>query len=151
MSVSTAPRTHQPQKRGRTCQNCARAGDICLRPDVMALPDHPGCPDGFRPSQEYILRRYPRLVGHLICQSLGYLTPRAAANLIIAYCGGREFWCEWISHLHSCGVKNPTRYVLEMAVKLRHTHRGYMADYGLARAIIAQSLAGNDPIFASWF
>jgi hypothetical protein len=40
---------------------------------------------------------------------------------------------------------------LLLSYKARHGHHGYMAEYLQARAVILQSLAGNDPLFASWF
>lgn len=65
-------------------------------------------PVGMETELEAVLNSYPRLCSHLICESLGYLTPKAAANLLWHYAQGKEFWCEWISHLAGCGVRNPT-------------------------------------------
>lgn len=54
-------------------------------------------------TQEEVLRRYPRLVAHLICESLGYLTPKSAANWILADKSHNPFWCEWSVHMvQSC-------------------------------------------------
>ncbi len=38
------------------------------------------------------------------------------------------------------------------AIRNRHHHHGYMADYGLARRLVQEAIAHRDPcIFASWF
>ncbi len=34
------------------------------------------------------MQRYPRLVGHMICESLGYFTPESAANALASYIKG---------------------------------------------------------------
>lgn len=41
--------------------------------------------------------------------------------------------------------------VLRNAFASRHRHRGYMAEYWQGRMVCLRSLAGNDPMFASWF
>jgi hypothetical protein len=33
----------------------------------------------------------------------------------------------------------------------RRLHRGFMADYGAARAIVERARAGRHPVLASWF
>lgn len=43
-------------------------------------------------TQDEVLRRWPRVVGHLIAESLGYFTPRAAANAIIMFKLGKPSW-----------------------------------------------------------
>jgi len=113
-------------------------------------------------TQECVLRRYPRLVAHMICESLGYFTPRAAANALIAYKLGRPFYCEMYCHaaqfrnarrdLHDKGsVWTVTRDFPRQAFKNRAHHKGYMAEYAHARAIVAAALKGNHPVLASWF
>lgn len=101
---------------------------------------------------EAILAQFPGLCSHLICESLGYLTPEAAANLLWHCARGEEFWCEWVSHLGSRGVKEPTKSVVRWAIRNRRGHRGPMSDYRAARAIVKRALAtGRYPEFASWF
>ena len=46
-------------------------------------------------SQADVLQRLPCLVAHLICESLGYYTPQAAANAIAYFTRGEAFFCEW--------------------------------------------------------
>ena len=36
----------------------------------------------FPTTQEEVIQRFPRLVAHMICESLGYFTPLAAANAL---------------------------------------------------------------------
>lgn len=111
--------------------------------------------DWNRASPEEIVARYPRLVAHLICESLGYFTPRAAAHALLQFKRGRPFFCEWYTHMAG-GFQNDRvlevgRQVLERAIRGRHRHHGYMADYGQARRVVAAELAGHGPVFASWF
>jgi len=98
-----------------------------------------------------VLNSHRRLCAHLICESLGYLTPLAAANLLKHYVLGREFWCEWVSHLKSQGVRNPTRTVVQWAVRNRRQHSGPMANYQLALTLVKKVLSGGRVEFASWF
>lgn len=105
---------------------------------------------------EEVLHRWPRLVSQLICESLGYFTPRAAANAILEYKRGHAFYCEW--YVHMAGGYNREkvlevgREVIKQAIRTRKYHRGYMADYPTARALVEQVRRGGpDPLFASWF
>jgi hypothetical protein len=39
-----------------------------------------------------------------------------------------------------------------MAIRSRHQHKGYMAEYKLAKKLVDKYLnEGKEPIFASWF
>ena len=59
---------------------------------------------------------------------------------------GRENWCEWID---TCYDRN-TRKAVELAVKSRHPHHGFMAEYKLARAIVDRAvMTGDEPLLAS--
>ena len=101
----------------------------------------PETPDEF-------MRRYPRVTGHIIAESLGYATPTTAARIGLDGLHGRENWCEYI---FSC-YENDARACLQRAIKFRHHHRGYMAEYKLARKLVDEYLdTGDQPIFASWF
>ena len=94
------------------------------------------------------LRRYPRLVAHMICQSLGYFTPTGAALALADALNGHENWCEYVL---SCHGRDPIR-VVRKAIQGRRTHRGYMAHYPKALAIVAREiLTGEQPFLASWF
>ena len=106
-------------------------------------------------TQEDVLKRYPRITAHLICESLGYLTPKLAANWIIAVKEGLPCWCEWSVHMAQ-GFDEKTvlkvcRETLIHAIRHRHCHKGYMADYAYAREIVKAANKNIHPIFASWF
>jgi len=112
-------------------------------------------------NQKEALNRYPILVSHMICQSLGYFTPKSAANALLAYIQGEPFFCEWYSH-QAGGMHPPSfepekllevgRRVVEDSFKSRRTHHGYMADYHRARALVEHVRQGGEgPVFASWF
>ena len=102
-----------------------------------------------------VLQRYPRLTGHLICESLGYFTPASAANAISAHIRKEPFYCEWYIHMESFGKRTILAIgadTLKNAFRNRHHHSGYMAEYQLAKQIVDQVRAGGeDPVFASWF
>lgn len=112
-------------------------------------------------NQQEVLKRYPILVSHMICCSLGYFTPQSAANALLSYVQGEPNFCEWYSHMAG-GMHPPSfdheklrevvRRVLEDSVALRRTHTGYMASYPQARALVEHvRQGGKGPVFASWF
>lgn len=110
--------------------------------------------------QKEILTHYPRLCGHMICESLGYFTPEAAANAVIYYKENKPFFCEWysdISRRRGKGLFDDNEVlqvgkdIIKSAFRNRHGHRGYMAEYRKAQAVIRAALKGEGPIFASWF
>jgi hypothetical protein len=95
-----------------------------------------------------IIGRWPRLIAHVICCSLGYATPECAANIVRDYLAKRENWCEWC---YSCYNRDPGK-VLDHAYCGRHSHQGYMSEYFQAIGIVARKLLFNkSPEFASWF
>ena len=94
------------------------------------------------------MRRYPRLTAHVIAESLGYATPSRAAAIVRDARERRPNYCEWIDACYGCdplpAVKN--------AIRNRHYHKGYMAEYKLALALVRRALdTGDEPVFASWF
>ena len=112
-------------------------------------------------TQKEVLRRYPRLVAHMISESLGYFTPESAANALEAYRQGESFSCEWYTHMGGMykgewpsdkTLLEVGRRVVERSFKNRHHHRGYMARYPQAQALVDHVLqGGKGPVFASWF
>lgn len=100
-----------------------------------------------------VLSRYPRLAAHLICESLGYFTPHAAANAIKHHALGRPFACEWYVHMAGWGrdaLVAVNRETVAAAFRHRGRHQGFMADYRRARELVRQALAGQAPELASW-
>ena len=83
-------------------------------------------------AQDYLCR-YPRICAHIISESLGYATPSKAAIILKDAKEGNENWCEWI---YSCYNRNP-RPAVQSAIRNRHTHKGYMAEYQLALQIVS--------------
>jgi hypothetical protein len=108
---------------------------------------------------EQILERYPRITAHLIAESLGYFTPRGAANAILHYLRKQPFPCEWYSLI---GYQTYGRWpnneeliqigenVLAAAIRERHRHCGFMQWYSAARALVEAEKQGQGPILASW-
>ncbi len=107
-------------------------------------------------STDDVIRRFPRIVSHMICESLGYFTPSAAANAVIFHKRGEPFFCEWYTSFAQgfdrSKVIEVGGQVLKSAIALRRFHKGYMADYGRARGIVERvRRGGKGPEFASWF
>jgi hypothetical protein len=101
-----------------------------------------------------LLIRYRRLSGHLICASLGYLTPRAAEAMLEQYKAGKGYYCEWIYDMQlktGRDMFDLTKDTIQHAIRIRKHNHGYMADIDHAYATINRELAGSGPIFASWF
>lgn len=102
------------------------------------------CPN----NSEAVARRYPRIVAHVIAESLGYATPECAARIVFDLIRRRENWCEWIYSCYSCDP----RKAVAAAIQKRHFHKGYMAEYRHARHLVEEfNTTGNQPEFASWF
>ena len=105
-------------------------------------------------SLDDIIGRYPALTAHMICESLGYFTPRAAANAILQHQRGEPHYCEW--YIDAAGWSGEElvkfgRKTVERAFRRRRGHRGYMAEYARARALVEQERKGKTPImFSSW-
>ncbi len=117
-------------------------------------------------SQQDVLQRLPCLVAHLIAESLGYFTPQSAANAIAHYTKGEAFYCEWfydwaskrfVAGSTKCAdlrdtVKEVEQLAIQNAFKRRHHHRGPMAEFKQALALVLHVRQGGEgPMFASWF
>ncbi len=97
---------------------------------------------------EDYLKRYPRICAHIISESLGYAVPRVAGIILKDADAREENWCEWI---YSCYNRDPSLAV-EGAIRNRHTHKGYMAEYARAKALVDRcNDSGDEPLLASWF
>jgi len=101
-----------------------------------------------------VLRRYPRITAHLICQSGGYFTPESAAGAILDTLYGCECWCELYMHYARFGkpLLEVQREDLQRVIAGRHYHTGYMANYRTARGLVAQVAAYGEPpqMLMSW-
>lgn len=117
-------------------------------------------------SQADVLQRLPCLVAHLIAESLGYFTPQSAANAIAYHTKDEAFFCEWYydwaskrlanGNTKCADLRDTVREVGELAVqnaaRRRTRHRGPMADFTRALALVRHVRQGNEgPAFASWF
>ena len=109
------------------------------------------------------MQRYRCLTAHLIAESLGYFTPRAAALAVAAQKNGESFGCEWYADIamrQNKPVYDPqalmavNRSVIEQAFMRRHRHTGYMAEYQQAKALVQKELddtGSTNGMLASWF
>ena len=97
---------------------------------------------------EKVMKRYPRVVAHIIAESLGYATPSRAAAILRDAKHRQENWCEWI---YSCYNRDPLPAV-QAAIRNRHYHSGFMAEYKMAKALVDRAnQTGAEPMLASWF
>jgi hypothetical protein len=95
------------------------------------------------------MRRYRCLVGHLICQSLGYFTPKAALRAVQSHREQEPFACEWYCHQAHCLAKDyfdrerllqVHRDVIAAAFRGRNGHTGYMTEYEHAKQLIQREI-----------
>jgi hypothetical protein len=109
-------------------------GDRNLAPAPQSIDDY--------------LRRYPRVCAAVIAYSLGYATPRCAANILKDAHDRNKNYCEWI---YECYRADPLPAV-QGAIHARRHLRGYMSDYRTALALVRRANDGGEqPVFASWF
>ena len=105
-------------------------------------------PSGKPTTPSEFLHRYPRITAHLIAESLGYFTPMSATRAGLDAIHNRENCCEYI---YTCFNRN-ARACVEQAIRNRHYHHGYMAEYKLAKELVDRAMkTGEQPVFASWF
>ena len=117
-------------------------------------------------SQHDVLQRLPCLTAHLIAESLGYFTPEVAASAVAYSTKDEAFFCEWYydwagkrfaSGNTKCAdvrdtVKEVGQLALQNAFRRRHHHRGPMAEFKRALALVLHvRQGGQGPMFASWF
>ena len=107
-------------------------------------------------SQQDVIQRLPCLTAHLIAETLGYLTPEAAAKAIACYTRSEGFFCEWYydwgerrlaSGNTECDglretIKEVGELVLRNAIRRRSHHRGPMAEFRQALALVRQLRQG---------
>ena len=94
------------------------------------------------------MRRWPRVTAHLIAESLGYATPTEAATIVADGKDGQTNYCEWIDACY----QGDARAALRDAINHRYHHRGYMAEYRMAKALVDRAIATDkEPELASWF
>ena len=147
---SGRPARIQPNKPSGYCTHCKedrqlhRVNETCgvCGNYVSMKPNVPGL-DG-----AYCLRRYPRIVAHMISESLGYFTPSSAAQALSDAITCQRSFSEMMAHCY----KGDARKMVIATIQRRHYHTGYMAHYPEALTITAMALANlGEPAFASWF
>lgn len=114
-------------------------------------------------TRDEALKKYPLLVAHMMCESLGYFSPLSAANALAAYANNETFACEWYSHMCMCRGKDlfdnkellkVGREVVELALINRHRHKGYMSDFDYAKKLVRKELedqGSTSGMLAGWF
>jgi hypothetical protein len=94
------------------------------------------------------MNRYPHITMHIMAESLGYAAPSCAANILKDAREGRKNHCEWIYS----GYSGDAGAAVRDAIKHRHTHQGFIAEYKLSLALVRRALgSGDEPDLGSWF
>lgn len=113
-------------------------------------------------NQRDVLKRYPRIIAHLICESLGYASVLHAANMLLAFIEKKPHYCEWFDHMAG-GIQTGTyeekmQYITQRSVRYairnRKGHHGYMAEYKQAIMLVKAELERDgctSQMLASWF
>jgi len=101
-------------------------------------------------TREQIMRRWPNIVAHVICESLGYATPSHAASILRNALIGDPDYCEWIDACYKGNPTKPVQYAISPSG--RRSHHGYMSSFKMARALVQEANDNQrEPVFASWF
>ena len=118
-----------------------------------------------RTAQEQ-MRRTPRLVAHLMSESLGYFSPTAAALALSYHRAGLPDFCEMYSAYAGDDREHPSfdpdkliavnRKTIALAFMNRRRHQGFMVQphrgsaYGMVLASV-ESDGRNEPALGGWF
>ena len=106
------------------------------------------------------LKKYRHILAAMIDESIGYFTPAAALNAIIAYKKKAPFSCEWYLDMAGLGhgkklfditdddLRAINHNVISGAFKHRDMRRNSIKD---CLVIVDRNIAGNESIGASYF
>ena len=106
------------------------------------------------------LKKYRHILAAMIDESIGYFTPEAALNAIIAYKKKAPFSCEWYLDMAGLGhgkklfditdddLRAINRNVISNAFKNRKYRRESIRS---CLVIVDRNIAGNESIGASYF
>ncbi len=94
-----------------------------------------------------VLRRWPRLISHLVAETFSRFTVQDAARAIIAYRENKPFYCELYLCMqkHSPGAtfQDISEYMIERAFKMRRYHDVVLNNYLRARELLEETLKGR--------
>ena len=101
-------------------------------------------------------RRYPNIVAHMMCESLGYFSAGSAANALAAHINGKEWACEGYVHMSADGrsllqigadvIRNAT------SLRARQRHHGHMSNIDAAKMMVKEFVeTQGGPQLAAWF
>lgn len=106
-----------------------------------------------------VLARYRRLIACMIDESLGYFTPHAAVNAILAHKNKTNWSCEWYMHIDSCQspgrgwdeeydsrIKQINHDIISEAFARRKYYRS-----ASARQVVEANIGKHESVLASWF
>jgi hypothetical protein len=94
------------------------------------------------------MRRYPRIVAHIICASISYANPTLAAQILKHAKKGLEHECAWISSSYN----NNAVLAVKDAIRMRDCHIGYQTDFRTAYAVVRRAIdTGVEPLVEQWF
>src|SRR5438876_10247579 len=103
-------------------------------------------PEMLETSQQ-IMRRYARLIVHLICESRGNILPSAAAQILMDTRARRAS----VAPLVTVSLDGDPLLALRDAIRRRHQHRRDMLNYETVQYVVSRAIqTGEEPFFFVW-
>src|SRR6266446_3607764 len=97
---------------------------------------------------EQIMRRYPRLIVHLICESHGNILPSAAAQILMDTRARRAS----VAPLVTASLQREPMLAVGDAIRHRHQHQRDMLNYETVQYVVSRAIqTGEEPFFFIWF
>lgn len=90
------------------------------------------------------LRRWPRLVAHMVCESLGELEIEEAAVVLLTHRRGSQpinsFFVRIQSFSPGAGLEDVRECFIESTIKRRHSHESPLLSYAAVRETVFDSI-----------
>jgi len=97
---------------------------------------------------EQIMRRYPRITTHIICESHGNILPSAAAQILMDTRARRANLASPVT----ASLKRDPMLAVRDAIRRRHQHRRDMLNYETVQYVVSRAIqTGEEPFFFVWF
>lgn len=106
--------------------------------------------------EKELATKYPRLIAHMIAQSLGYYPVSRAVAALDHYIRKEPHFCEWHCHIADSydreKVLEVTLSIPRVSFQNRHYHKGMMSSYQTALKMVnIYAEKGIENEFAAWF
>ena len=99
-------------------------------------------------TSQQIMRRYPRLIVHLICESHGNILPSAAAQILMDTRARRAS----VAPLVTVSLDGDPLLAVRRAIRHRNQHRRDILNYETIQYVVSRAIqTGEEPFFFIWF